>query len=90
MAELTSELLKEKILLNPQLYTMNNNIHKGILEKFLTENKALEAIWTNDSDGRFIYSRPPNQIINANVRAWFKAEIAEKSSSRKFNLGNYT
>lgn len=78
IAKLTIELLKEKILLNPELYTMDHKIHKEILEKFLSDNNQLEAIWTNDSDGHFIHSSPPNQIVNANVRDWFTAAIVGK------------
>lgn len=77
-AKTTIELLKEKILLVPEFFTMNHNVHEKLLEKFLSDNSQLEAIWTNDSEGRFIYSSPPAQIVNANVRNWFKVAIVGK------------
>jgi methyl-accepting chemotaxis protein len=78
IAETTIELLKEKILLVPEFYKMDYKVHEKLLEKFLSDNSQLEAIWTNDSEGRFIYSSPPAQIVNANVRSWFKVAIVGK------------
>ncbi|MHB8125168.1 MAG: methyl-accepting chemotaxis protein [Desulfitobacteriaceae bacterium] len=78
IANTTIELLKEKILLIPEFFTMEYNVHEKLLEKFLFNNSQIEAIWTNDSVGRFIYSSPPAQIVNANVRNWFTGAIVGK------------
>ena len=45
---------------------------KDLLDKVLSENDFIEAVWLNDRKGDFIYSNPPAQIANATVREWFK------------------
>jgi len=57
---------------------MNKDFHKKVLDNFLNNHKEIEALWTNDIKGRFIYSNPPAGIANANVRDWFKECITGK------------
>jgi len=45
---------------------------KTFLDRVLSENDFMEAVWLNNSNGDFIYSNPPAQIANAKVREWFK------------------
>ncbi|EGW38960.1 methyl-accepting chemotaxis protein [Desulfosporosinus sp. OT] len=45
---------------------------KALLDGVLKDNDFMEAVWLNDQDGKFVYSNPPAQIANANVREWFK------------------
>lgn len=50
----------------------NESYHKLIIDEYLKKNSnALEAIWTNELDGSFVYSNPPEGIENAKVREWF-------------------
>ena len=35
-------------------------------------NSSIEAIWSNRSDGTFIYSNPTAGLVNAKVRPWFE------------------
>lgn len=46
-------------------------LHEYELNRFLKENTELEAIWTNRSDGSFIFSNPPAGLVNAKARPWF-------------------
>lgn len=45
---------------------------RSLLDRILSESDFMEAIWLNDKSGKFIYSNPPEQIPNGNVREWFK------------------
>lgn len=48
-----------------------NSVNKEALDKFIGENKQIEAIWTNTDSGAFVYSNPPAGISNASIRNWF-------------------
>jgi methyl-accepting chemotaxis protein len=41
----------------------------------ISESDQIEAIWTNDNKGNFIYSNPPAGIANATVRDWFNESM---------------
>ena len=64
--------IKNKILSNPDLLPFNPDNHKSILESLLSSADFIEAAWTNDANGRFIYSIPHAGITNAKVRDWFR------------------
>ncbi len=55
--------------------SMDESAHSRLLSEILNANGLIEAIWTNDTKGRFICSIPPSGIANANVREWFKESI---------------
>ncbi len=54
------------------------NIHQSILDSKLQSSDYIEAIWTNKTDGEFIYSNPPAGIKNASIRDWFNEAIKGK------------
>ncbi|PKM95174.1 MAG: hypothetical protein CVU84_07580 [Firmicutes bacterium HGW-Firmicutes-1] len=64
-------LIKE----NPNLRDINTYSHKKILDIVLNGSNQMEAIWTNDAKGNFIYSNPPAGIANATVRDWFNESM---------------
>lgn len=63
--------LKE-LLENPALLQLDVVSHKQLFHLFLQKEKEVEAIWSNRTDGTFIYSNPPEGIVNAKARPWFK------------------
>lgn len=65
------ELLRKDAVNADDFMSMSRDAHKLILDQLLKRNDFLEAIWTNDIKGRFIYSNPPAGIPNAGVREWF-------------------
>ena len=76
----TSHLEKIKIklknlLTESDLHNLDATNHEQILNSFLLTYPNLEAIWSNRSDGTFIYSNPPAGLVNAKVRPWFKHAI---------------
>ena len=49
--------------------------HNKVLADFLRRYSKLEAVWTNQLDGRFIVSLPPAGIANAGSREWFQQAL---------------
>lgn len=72
------KLLKESVLSADDILSMDPKKHQVLLDEVLAQHHSIEAIWTNDPKGRFIYSNPPAGIANAKVRDWFKESIAGK------------
>ncbi|WP_378953420.1 methyl-accepting chemotaxis protein [Pelosinus sp. sgz500959] len=62
----------------PQISSLLATDHHTILSKFLHSHSHLEAVWTNQVDGRFIISLPPAGIANASSREWFQESLAGK------------
>lgn len=60
---------------HPEFSGNNTLVHKGILDMMIDDSERMEAIWTNDSDGSFIYSNPPAGIKNAGIREWFNKSM---------------
>ncbi|PKM49052.1 MAG: hypothetical protein CVV02_17750 [Firmicutes bacterium HGW-Firmicutes-7] len=71
LIEQLDDLLKD----NTCLKSVDIKSHKKILDLVLSSSKQIEAIWTNDLRGNFIYSNPPAGITNATVRNWFNESI---------------
>ena len=69
--------IKEDIIKANELYKGSTEIHKTVLDNFLNNHPLVEAIWSNDNSGEFIYSNPPAAIVNARVREWFKESIKD-------------
>ena len=68
-------LIREEISSSIDIQTLDSRIHKNVLDKLLEKHSFVEAIWTNDRKGKFIYSNPPAGIANAKVRDWFKESM---------------
>jgi len=52
--------------------------HKNILSRLIVDNNDIEAVWSNDATGNFVFSEPPAGLANARVREWWqKAMTAE-------------
>jgi len=58
------------------IQTMEPYSHKTVLSELKTENTDIEAIWSNDNTGSFIYSQPPAGLANAGVREWWQKAMA--------------
>lgn len=60
---------------HPNLKDNNTQTHRKTLDLVLSNSDQMEAIWTNDVVGNFIYSNPPAGIANATVRDWFNESM---------------
>lgn len=72
------ETFRQGILTDSRFMEMTPAAHRLILDRFIRQN-GIEAIWTNDDRGRFIYSTPPAGIANARAREWFRESAAGRS-----------
>lgn len=64
------------ILQNHKTLTMDQKqTHQEILDNTIHELPQIEALWSNRSNGSFIYSNPPAGIKSANIRPWFKESM---------------
>jgi len=50
--------------------------HKTTLQRSLADYSGIEAVWSNDPDGRFIFSEPPAGLLHARHREWWKRAMA--------------
>ncbi len=62
----------QELLNNNPIYELDAGIHRSTLTQFAKNHLNIEAIWSNYSDGTFIFSNPPAGIVNARVRPWFR------------------
>ena len=72
------EHIKNKLnqfLAHANLHHLESTHHQQTLNSFIQSEQDIEAIWSNRSDGTFIYSNPPAGLLNAKVRPWFKHAI---------------
>lgn len=60
---------------DPALCGLDEGIHRRVLSGWLAQTAGVEAIWSNRSDGSFIYSEPVAGLLNARSRDWWKKAI---------------
>ncbi|BBI32224.1 methyl-accepting chemotaxis protein [Cohnella abietis] len=70
-----TELLRT-LTSNPDLAGMAMEVHREVLGSCLTRTTGMEAIWSNRSDGSFVYSEPAAGLLNARGREWWKRAMA--------------
>ncbi len=70
---LVSEMktLMKEILTNSDITTLNVEKHEPILKQYLNQVPDIQAIWSSQSDGTFIFSEPEAGLLNAKHRPWF-------------------
>lgn len=69
------EQLQDEVVNNLKIHSMDVDLHKEALDAFIQKVPTLEAIWTNNTRGSFVYSNPPAGIANGKVRQWFQQSI---------------
>ena len=68
----------QQLLSNTHLYDLDPAVHQYYLNQFLQQNSGVEAIWSNHTNGTFIYSNPTEAILNAKMRPWFSHALEGK------------
>ncbi|TYO94726.1 methyl-accepting chemotaxis sensory transducer with Cache sensor [Desulfallas thermosapovorans DSM 6562] len=58
------------------IINMQPNRHENILTGIKKDHPYLEAIWSNDHTGNFIFSLPPAGLAYAGVREWWRRSMA--------------
>lgn len=73
VAELKVELIN--LAKDDRIRNLSAEEHHNKLAEFMGRHANLEAVWTNQIDGRFIVSLPPAGIANAGSRDWFQQAL---------------
>lgn len=55
-----------------EIKSLNNNAHKTLLASLLVKQPELEAIYSSNEVGAFIFSQPPAALANARERPWWQ------------------
>jgi methyl-accepting chemotaxis protein len=64
----------------PSLTNLDPKDHQGALSGWMADHsRTIEAIYSCDSNGAFIYSEPPAGLENASVRPWWQKAAAGKT-----------
>ncbi|GGJ12667.1 methyl-accepting chemotaxis sensory transducer [Alicyclobacillus cellulosilyticus] len=66
----------ENLAKHPRILSMDPEAHASLLYEWLQTEHAIEAVWSNRSDGSFIYSEPPAGLVNASHRPWFQGAMS--------------
>jgi len=74
----------------PQIRKMDRESHTEELTRFIENNDFIEAAWSNDAKGRFIYSIPEAGIANAKIRDWFQKSIQGEEFCSKVYISAIT
>ncbi len=61
---------------DPSLAGMAVEAHREVLGGWLKRTAGMEAIWSNRSDGSFVYSEPEAGLLNARGRDWWKRAMS--------------
>jgi len=64
--------LLRAIAADPDLAGLSEEAHRSVLGGCLSRSAGMEAIWSNRSDGSFVYSEPAAGLLNARGREWWK------------------
>jgi methyl-accepting chemotaxis protein len=57
---------------DPSLAGLEEEAHREVLVRSLKRSAGMEAIWSNRSDGSFVFSEPEAGLLNARGREWWK------------------
>jgi methyl-accepting chemotaxis protein len=57
---------------DPSLAGLEEEVHREVLGSSLKRTTGMEAIWSNRSDGSFVFSEPKAGLLNARGREWWK------------------
>lgn len=70
------KIIQTELVSHKKFLTNDSSLHDNMLGKFKDEHEdVVEAVWTNDINGRFFSSIPSASIANAKIREWFQASI---------------
>ncbi|OIQ61461.1 methyl-accepting chemotaxis protein 4 [Moorella thermoacetica] len=60
----------------PEIQVLDPGSHGVILREWLAKRQEVEAVYSNRSDGTFIFSQPPAALANARIRPWWQKAMA--------------
>ncbi|OIQ61118.1 PDC sensor domain-containing protein [Neomoorella thermoacetica] len=60
----------------PEIQVLDPGSHGVVLREWLAKRPDVEAVYSNRSDGTFIFSQPPAALANARIRPWWQRAMA--------------
>lgn len=85
------KFIQEELVSQNAFLTNDVNLHHKMLHTFIQKHKdTVEAVWTNDVNGRFFCSIPSASIANAKIREWFQVSIGGKKYISKIYISGIT
>ncbi|OIQ53770.1 methyl-accepting chemotaxis protein [Neomoorella thermoacetica] len=60
----------------PEIQVLDPGSHGMVLREWLAKRPDVEAVYSNRSDGTFIFSQPPAALANARIRPWWQRAMA--------------
>jgi methyl-accepting chemotaxis protein len=64
--------LLRTLVSDPSLAGLDEGAHREVLGGWLKRTAGMEAVWSNRSDGSFVFSAPEAGLLNARGREWWK------------------
>jgi methyl-accepting chemotaxis protein len=64
--------LLRTLISDPSLAGMGEEDHREVLGGCMQRTAGIDAIWSNRSDGSFVFSQPEAGLLNARGREWWK------------------
>ncbi|NQX46763.1 chemotaxis protein [Paenibacillus tritici] len=71
------QLLLQEIAAKQEMDTLDTDIHGRVLTACMHKVPDVQAIWSNRTDGTFIYSEPAAGLLNAKRRDWWNGAMTE-------------
>ncbi|MFA9558574.1 methyl-accepting chemotaxis protein [Evansella sp. AB-rgal1] len=71
------QVLKE-VSEREELQSLRTLNHEHVLSKYLEDTNEMEAIWSNRTDGSFIFSKPEAGLFNGKQRDWWKKAMKDE------------
>nr|WP_315988898.1 hypothetical protein [Desulforamulus aquiferis] len=71
----TIKAILNDVSMVPDITLMETEKHNDVLSGLKEEHVEIEAIWSNDQEGNFIFSFPEAALANAKVRQWWQEAI---------------
>ncbi len=68
--------LLEQLAVLPDISGMIPERHENILSGKISVTPEIEAIWSNNSAGNFLFSSPPAGLADASSREWWRQAMA--------------
>lgn len=65
-----------KLAARREIRQLDPVIHASLLQEWLNQVPGVEAVYSNRSDGTFVFSQPPAALANARIRPWWQRAMA--------------
>ncbi len=83
-------VMEKELCKNPAILGKDAALHHTMLHQFQANHEIVEAVWTNEPNGRFICSIPSAGFVNASMREWFRSAMQGENYISKIYISGIT